>query len=172
LKGWDSLWPGNVLKISAVYMRLVATATQDERSRALDGGAVVIARRIRDRREYAHFPALANALARGGCTDADLLAVCRQPEAWAHNEWLLDALLGEEPATYPDFYESWSQLCAAGWYNCGEEMAGPPHAPVWRVTGRHNDGRDLDVTGATQAEAWHRAVEQTRSLGMLGRTVS
>jgi hypothetical protein len=29
----------------------------------------------------------------------------------------------------------------------------------------------LEATGETHAEAWHRAVEQARFLGMLGRVV-
>jgi hypothetical protein len=39
--------------------------------------------------------------------------------------------------------------------------------PLWRVTGANGENA-LDVTGETQAEAWYRAIEQARSLGMLG----
>ena len=36
---------------------------------------------------------------------------------------------------------------------------------VWVVTGRNGENL-LRTEGATQAEAWHRAVEQARELGM------
>jgi hypothetical protein len=38
------------------------------------------------------------------------------------------------------------------------------------VTGTNGENV-LEARAATQAEVWHRAVEQTRSLGMLGRSV-
>jgi hypothetical protein len=34
-----------------------------------------------------------------------------------------------------------------------------------------NEENVLDATGETQADAWYRAVEKARSLGMLGRSV-
>jgi hypothetical protein len=61
-------------------------------------------------------------------------------------------------------------LQAAGW-SVAEAKVLTPAAPRWHVTGAN--GEDLiDATGESQAEAWHRAVEQARSLGMLGRVVS
>jgi hypothetical protein len=42
--------------------------------------------------------------------------------------------------------------------------------PVWRVTGA-NVENGIDETGATQAEAWHPAADQARSLGMLEKDV-
>jgi hypothetical protein len=130
-----------------------------------------LSRLIRAERLLAAFPILADALEEAGCDDADLLALCRGPEEWAHGDWILDAILGEAEAAWPPFYLSWSLLRDAAW-NVGEwEVTGPPHAPVWRVSGSHNAGAVLDATGETQAEAWHRAAEQARSLGMLGRSV-
>jgi hypothetical protein len=169
---WHTFWPGDVLKTSIIHMRLIATASLAERSRRRDGEAVTLSRQIREQGEYAKFPALADALLGERCVDADLLALCRQPEAWAHNDWLLNAILGEKSSAYPDFYESWSELDVAGWYVWEEEVAGPPHAPVWRVTGRHNDCGDLNASGSTQAEAWYRAVEQAQSLRMVGRSIA
>jgi hypothetical protein len=56
-------------------------------------------------------------------------------------------------------------LRRSGW-NVAEAQAGSPEEPFWWVTGSRGDGV-LDVTGKTRAEAWHRAVEQARSLGTL-----
>jgi hypothetical protein len=153
-------------------LRLRATVALDEGWLCHEVGVVPrLARRIREEGDLAAFVALADALEEAGCVDADLLALCRLPEGWAHGGWLLDAILGEADARWPGFHESWAVLREFGWSVREEEVTGPPQAPVWRVTGSRGEGSVIDATGATQAEAWHRAVEQARSLGMLGRSV-
>jgi hypothetical protein len=57
-------------------------------------------------------------------------------------------------------------LKAAGW-SVGETAVLSEGRPVRHVSGRNGENA-LEVRGATQAEAWHQAVEQARSLGMLG----
>jgi hypothetical protein len=43
-----------------------------------------------------------------------------------------------------------------------------PAGPLWRVSGANGENV-IDAIGLTRAEAWYRAVEQARALGMLGR---
>jgi hypothetical protein len=74
-----------------------------------------------------------------------------------------------QPATYPSSDESFARLHAAGW-SVGEAKGLTPAGARWRVTGASGENV-LEATGETQAEAWHRAVEQARSLGLLGRVV-
>ena len=45
-----------------------------------------------------------------------------------------------------------------------------PAGPAWLVTGANGENV-IEAHAATQAEAWHKAAEQARSLGMLGRLV-
>jgi hypothetical protein len=166
------LWPGDVLQVAAVWSRLTATVALDERWLAWEGGVVPrLARHIREEGDYAAFAVLADALEEAGCAEAELLALCRRPEEWAHGDWLLDAILGEAETAHPPFDESYALLVAAGWLVRGEEVTGPPHAPLWRVTVRNHEEGAIDATGKTRTEAWHRAVEQARSLGMLDRAV-
>jgi hypothetical protein len=151
---------------------LTATVALDERCLLWDGGAVAsLARHIREEGDYAAFAVLADALEEAGCAEAELLALCRRPEEWAHGDWLVDAILGEADTAHPPFGESYAFLGAASWWVREEEVTGPPHAPLWRVIGRHNEVGAIDATGKTRAEAWHRAVEQVRSLGIRTRFV-
>jgi hypothetical protein len=74
-----------------------------------------------------------------------------------------------EPAPsnpYPASDESLTRLQAAGW-PVGETKVVTPAGPRWRVTWANGENL-IDVSGETQAEAWHRAADQARSLGMLG----
>jgi hypothetical protein len=73
------------------------------------------------------------------------------------------------PAAYPAADESFARRHAAGW-SAGEAKELTPAGPRWRVSGASGENV-LGATGETQAEAWHRAAEQARSLGMLGRVV-
>jgi hypothetical protein len=53
-------------------------------------------------------------------------------------------------------------LHRAGW-SVGDAVAGGTGI----VTGSHGGENLIHATGATQAEAWQRAIEQARALGML-----
>src|SRR5919199_6312536 len=63
--------------------------------------------------------------------------------------------------SYPAVDESRERLHRAGW-SVGEAVFGP----AWSVTGTNGENR-LHATGATQAEAWWRACEQARAVGLL-----
>jgi hypothetical protein len=68
---------------------------------------------------------------------------------------------------YPSSDESFTLLHVAGW-PVGDVPLFSPAGPAWLVTGA--DGENvIETRAATQAEAWQRAAEQARSLGMLGR---
>jgi hypothetical protein len=60
-------------------------------------------------------------------------------------------------------------LHAAGW-SVGDVPQWTPAGPAWLVTGANGENV-IEARAATQAEAWHKAAEQARSLGMLGRLV-
>jgi hypothetical protein len=57
---------------------------------------VVLAQEIYDNRAFDRLPALADALAEGGCTDDDILAHCRGPGPHVKGCWALDLILGKE----------------------------------------------------------------------------
>jgi hypothetical protein len=71
--------------------------------------------------------------------------------------------------TYPDPDASYDLLHAAGW-DVEEERVATPAGLRWVVTGTLGE-EVVEARGATPAEAWHRAAEQARALGMLGRSV-
>jgi hypothetical protein len=57
---------------------------------------VRLAQRIYDGRAFGRLPALADTLEEAGCTDADILAHCRQPAEHVRGCWAVDLLLGKE----------------------------------------------------------------------------
>jgi hypothetical protein len=59
-----------------------------------DGAIVGIARRIYDEQAFDNLPILADALEEAGCTEADILAHCREPGVHVRGCWVLDWLLG------------------------------------------------------------------------------
>jgi hypothetical protein len=62
-----------------------------------NGGAVAsLARAIAEGRRFEELPVLADALEEAGCTNANVLAHCRDPGAHAARCWVLDLLLGED----------------------------------------------------------------------------
>jgi hypothetical protein len=61
-------------------------------------------------------------------------------------------------------------LHAAGW-SVGDLLLLTDNGPGWLVTGT-NEENVIEARTATQAEAWYMAVEQARTLGVLGRSVS
>jgi hypothetical protein len=63
----------------------------------LAGGraAVEIARGIYEGPAFDRLPVLADALAEGGCTDADAIAHCRSEEGHVRGGWVVDAVLGK-----------------------------------------------------------------------------
>src|SRR5262245_8479345 len=63
--------------------------------------------------------------------------------------------------------ESFARLHAAGW-SVGDVRRLTAAGPRWLVTGT-NGGNVLRAEAPTQTEAWRRAAEQARALGMLGR---
>jgi hypothetical protein len=67
---------------------------------------------------------------------------------------------------YPTVDEAFARLHRAGW-SIGE-MAG---TTGWMVTGRNGENAIL-ARGASQAEAWHRAIEQAEAVGMAGRALN
>jgi hypothetical protein len=57
--------------------------------------------------------------------------------------------------------EAYDLLCRDGW-KILETESGPVDEPFWWVTGSKGDLK-IDASGRSQAEAWHRAVEQSRA---------
>jgi hypothetical protein len=93
----------------------------------------------------------------------------------AYGKWL-ERVFGpecvdrEERATvdaFPSSDELFARLHASGW-SVGDSRILTPDGLRWRVLGANGENV-IDATGETQAEAWHRAAEQARALGMLGR---
>jgi hypothetical protein len=60
-------------------------------------------------------------------------------------------------------------LHAAGW-SVGDILLLTANGPAWLVTGMDGEN-SIEARVAGLAEAWYVAVEQARSLGMLGRSV-
>jgi hypothetical protein len=52
-----------------------------------------LARRISDGRAFGRLPALAGALEKAGCTDADILSHCRQPGPHVRGCWVVELIL-------------------------------------------------------------------------------
>ena len=62
---------------------------------AWDGGTVAqLAQAIYQKRAFDRLPILADALEEAGCTDAPILAHCRQPGKHARGCWMIDLLTG------------------------------------------------------------------------------
>jgi hypothetical protein len=61
---------------------------------------------------------------------------------------------------------SLASLHQAGWTSGDTAFLGADSGIVWLVSGRNGENL-IRAEGATRDEAWHRAVEQARSLGML-----
>ena len=57
---------------------------------------VKFAQAIYDDRDFDRLPILADALEEAGCTNADILAHCRQPGEHVRGCWVVDLLLGKE----------------------------------------------------------------------------
>jgi hypothetical protein len=68
-------------------------------------------------------------------------------------------------APHPTVDESFARLQRAGW-SVGDVRLLTPVGPVWWVMGTNGENA-LSARDRTQAEAWHRACEQARALGML-----
>ena len=60
------------------------------------GTVPAIAHRMYEERAFHDLPILADALEDAGCTDADILAHCRQPGEHVRGCWVVDLLLGKE----------------------------------------------------------------------------
>jgi hypothetical protein len=61
-----------------------------------DGLLVSMARQMYESRDFTDMPVLADALEEAGCTDADILAHCRQSSEHVRGCWVVDLLLGKE----------------------------------------------------------------------------
>jgi hypothetical protein len=70
-------------------------------------------------------------------------------------------------ATSPSADESFARLHAVGW-SVGDARLLTAAGPRWLVTGSNGENV-IEAEGRTQAGAWHRACEQARALGMLGK---
>jgi hypothetical protein len=68
-------------------------------------------------------------------------------------------------ATYPNPDESFARLQRAGW-SVGDVRLLTAEGAVWWVTGSNGENA-IRAEGRTQAEAWARACEQAKALGML-----
>jgi hypothetical protein len=55
-----------------------------------------VPQRLYDQRQFEEMPALADALEQAGCTDAEILAHCRQPGPHVRGCSVIDLLLGKE----------------------------------------------------------------------------
>jgi hypothetical protein len=64
-------------------------------------------------------------------------------------------------ASFPTPDESLFRLHCAGW-SVGETAT----ASGWLVSGSNGENR-IHALGASQAEAWHRALEQAKAVGMV-----
>jgi hypothetical protein len=60
---------------------------------ANDGAALTLAQRISKHRRWDLLPNLADALVLAGCTDAEIIAHCRQPGEHSQHCWVVDLLL-------------------------------------------------------------------------------
>ena len=63
--------------------------------------------------------------------------------------------------------ESFSRLQRAGW-TVGDVAVHGPEDIHWLVTGTNGENR-IEARGASQAEAWQRALQQAEAVGMAGR---
>ena len=61
-----------------------------------DGTIPSIAHTIYEERRFQDLPILADALEEAGCTNADILYHCRQPEEHVRGCWVVDLLLGKQ----------------------------------------------------------------------------
>ena len=68
-------------------------------------------------------------------------------------------------AFHPTVDESAARLKRSGW-SAGDVQLLTAAGPVWLVSGTNGENR-INARGKTQAEAWHRAVEQAAACGML-----
>src|SRR5262245_47115829 len=74
------LRPGDLLQLGRVRLQLLGVVRVERGWLGANDGAVArLALAIADEGRFAQMPALAEALARAGCTDADLLACCAEP---------------------------------------------------------------------------------------------
>jgi hypothetical protein len=64
--------------------------------RWLTSTVTAFARTIYEDRAFDRMPQLADALERAGCTNADILAHCRQPGEHVRGCWVVDLILGKE----------------------------------------------------------------------------
>jgi hypothetical protein len=60
-----------------------------------DGLLVSMSQKMYDSRDFSNMPILADALVEAGCTNADILAHCREPGEHVRGCWVLDLLLGK-----------------------------------------------------------------------------
>jgi hypothetical protein len=67
---------------------------------------------------------------------------------------------------YPPAKESVRRLIRSGWSIHQVVYIGPNAETLWRISGSNGENK-IRVEGATQIEAWHRAVEAAAACGML-----
>ncbi|MHC5540072.1 hypothetical protein ACYOEI_17780 [Singulisphaera rosea] len=76
------------------------------------GPAVALARQVEQTGRFGDVPLLAETLVRVGCGDPAVLDHCRAYESHVRGCWVLDALLGREPAVYNGL------MTASDWRDC------------------------------------------------------
>ena len=76
-----------------------------------------------------------------------------------------EAAVGDRGMSEPRWEECYDRLHGAGW-SIGDAAFVGPAGRVWVVSG-HNGENLIRAEGATAAEAWGRAAEQARAVGML-----
>jgi hypothetical protein len=67
---------------------------------------------------------------------------------------------------FPSSDDSFIRLQRAGW-TVGDAAVHTVDAVLWMVSGTNGENR-IEARGASQAEAWWRAVEQAAAVGMAG----
>jgi hypothetical protein len=68
----------------------------------------------------------------------------------------------------PDTADSYKRLHRSGWSMGSTAFAGPT-GHTWLLVYGRNGENQVRAEGATEVEAWQRAVEQARELGMSGK---
>jgi hypothetical protein len=68
---------------------------------------------------------------------------------------------------YPNSDESFERLHRSGW-SIGDTAFRVAASLVWVVTGSNGENR-IRAEGASRDEAWHRACQEARAVGMLPR---
>jgi hypothetical protein len=96
-KRWSEEWRCQAVLLREIFGNPFHPIRIDQRWLEHDGGAALtLARELYDEGRFTRLPALADALAKAGCKDDEVLAHCRSRAGHVRGCWLLDAILGKE----------------------------------------------------------------------------